>query len=60
MVLEVKEFAVTNRYNVNEAISVDNVVYLVLECNQYILPKYITNKITFVVKCVVADLVKQI
>lgn len=52
MVLEVKEFAVTNRYNVNEAISVDNVVYLVLDCNQHILPKGLTEKSVFVVKCV--------
>ena len=60
MVLEVKEFLVNSRYDVNSPITIDNIQYVVLECNQYILPKHITNKSVFVVKCVVADLAKQL
>lgn len=60
MVIEVKEFLVTNRYDTNTTIEVDNIQYLVLECNQYIPPKEISKKSVFVIRCVVIDLVKRV
>lgn len=52
MVIEVKYFLVNKRYDVNSSINIENVNYLVLSCEQRVLPKNLTKEVMFVVECV--------